>query len=200
MLAILLQGIGLGFSASAMPGPFQSFMVSESLLKGAKKTWLLAFVPIISDIPIVVITMLALNQTSAWFLGALRIVGGIFIIYLAYSAFKASRQTAQNEEVKPINVFKALSINFTNPNVWIYWTTIGASLVITSWHKNKLVAILFFVSFYAAMAVSNLALILLFAKAARNNNRLRMLLLSASILILLGFGLYNLFSGITEFV
>jgi len=200
MPAILLQGMGLGFSASAMPGPFQSFMVSESLLKGAKKTWLLAFVPLISDIPIVVITMLALNQTAAWFLSSLRVVGGVFIIYLAYSAFKESKQTAQTTEVKPINILKALSINFTNPNVWIYWTTIGASLVITNWHNNKALAVLFFVSFYAAMALSNLLLIFVFAKAAKNHGRLRNLLLIASILILLGFGLYNLFIGLTRFV
>lgn len=200
MLAIFLQGIGLGFSASAMPGPFQSFMISESLLKGAKRSWLLAFVPFISDIPIVVITMLALNQTPIWFLSALRIIGGVFIIYLAFSAYRASKEIDTNAKPKPINVLKALTINFTNPNVWIYWTTIGAALVITNWHNNKMIAIFFFLSFYAAMAVTNLALVFIFAKAAKNNTRLRTLLLTFSTLILFGFGLLNLFSGIKQFL
>ncbi|HHO56695.1 MAG TPA: hypothetical protein ENK21_09925 [Trueperaceae bacterium] len=201
MLAILLQGLGLGFSAAVMPGSFQTYLISESLLKGYKKALPLAFVPILSDLPIIIITMLVLNQAADWFLNLLQIVGGIFIIYLSFLAYKSSKNDSeiQSSEQK-LNILKAITINFLNPNVWLYWSTIGATLLISNWQNQKIIAILFLLSFYGAMVLSNVLMVLIFGKAAQTKNKLRPILLSISTIFLFAFGMLNLYQGLAKFL
>lgn len=201
MLAILIQGLGLGFSASVMPGSFQTYLISESLLKGIKKALPIAFVPILSDMPIIIITMLILNQAPSWFLNILKIIGGLFIIYLAYLAYKSSKENGDiNTSNKPSNILKATTINFLNPNVWLYWSTIGASLLINNWQKQRIIAIFFLISFYAAMVITNIGLVLIFGKAGQSKNNLRPILLTISTIVLFAFGLFNLYQGILKFL
>ncbi len=201
MLAILSQSLGLGFSAAVMPGSFQTYLISESLLKGIKKALPIAFVPIISDLPIIAITMLILNQAPLWFLDLLKIIGGIFIIYLSYLAFKSSRKIDDlKTDSKPFNILKAITINFLNPNVWLYWSTIGASLLITNWQKQKIIAILFLMGFYSAMVITNIAFVVIFTKAGQRKKNLRPVLLSISTIVLFAFGVFNLYQGILKFL
>jgi len=62
MLTFLLQGLTLGFAAGAQPGPFQAFLINQSLTRGSRKTLLMGFAPLISDGPIVVAALLLLSQ------------------------------------------------------------------------------------------------------------------------------------------
>ena len=201
MLAVFLQGLGLGFSASVMPGSFQTYLISESLQKGIKRALPLAAVPILSDFPIIILTMLVLNQAPAWFLSLLEIVGGIFIIYLSFFAYKSSKASdVIKTSHKDFNIVKATTINFLNPNVWLYWSTIGASLLIDKWQSQKIIAILFLLSFYGAMVLANAMMVLIFAKAGQSENNLKPILLWFSTIFLFSFGVFNLYRGIMWFL
>ena len=46
--AFLLQGAALGFTAATVPGPFQAFLISESLAGGWRRGAPIAFAPLIS--------------------------------------------------------------------------------------------------------------------------------------------------------
>jgi threonine/homoserine/homoserine lactone efflux protein len=50
-----------------------------------------AFSPLLSDGPIVLVTVLALSRLPAWFTQWLRVAGGLFVLYLAFSAFRTWR-------------------------------------------------------------------------------------------------------------
>ena len=89
MWLYILQGIGYGFAAAAQPGPFQTYLISQTLLNGWKRTLPAAFAPLLSDGPIIAFSLLLLSQVPPWFQRFLYIAGGVFVLYLAYGNYKS---------------------------------------------------------------------------------------------------------------
>jgi len=52
-ITILLQGAALGLTAAATPGPFQTFIISETIKRGRHQGFPVAFAPLIADLPII---------------------------------------------------------------------------------------------------------------------------------------------------
>ena len=48
MLTFLLQGLTLGFAAGAQPGPFQTYLISQTLSQGWRRAWIAAFAPLVA--------------------------------------------------------------------------------------------------------------------------------------------------------
>ncbi len=92
MFNFLGQGIILGLYSAFLPGPFQAFLLSQILKNGWKRSLPLAFIPLFSDGPIMLTLFFVISQLPDWFTSALRIFGGLFILYLAYDAFRTSRK------------------------------------------------------------------------------------------------------------
>src|SRR5512137_840532 len=92
MFLYLLQGLTLGMSAAATPGPFQAFLLNQSARIGWRRTLPAACSPLISDGPIIVLVMLILTSMPWWFIETLRFGGGLFLLYLSRTAFRAARQ------------------------------------------------------------------------------------------------------------
>ena len=84
----LLQGSAFGLTAGATPGPLQTYMISETLSGGWKRSFPLIFVPILSDAPAIIITTFILKQFPSWLLQIISLVGGVFVLYLAWGLWK----------------------------------------------------------------------------------------------------------------
>jgi threonine/homoserine/homoserine lactone efflux protein len=67
MWAYLLQGIGYGFAAAVQPGPFQTYLISQTLSNGWRQTLPAALAPLISDGPIIILTLVVLSHVPGWF-------------------------------------------------------------------------------------------------------------------------------------
>lgn len=201
MLSWLIQGLALGFSAGASPGPLQTYFFSQSIRNGWKKTLPAAFAPVVSDGPIIALVLLVLTQTPAWFLRSLHFVGGGYILYLAWQAFVSFRKHTGDVESLPDTKEKALVkatfMNLVNPNPYIFWsTTLGPSMIVawkeTLWHAVGLVG-----AFYGAMIGLSITLIILFASARHLGGMTVKYLLGISSFILLGYGVYQIWLGIS---
>ncbi len=92
LLPFLLQGIGYGFSAAVQPGPFQTYLISQTLLNGWRRTLIAALAPLVSDGLIILTVLLVLTRVPPAFRLALQLAGGVFILYLAWGAFRAWRR------------------------------------------------------------------------------------------------------------
>jgi len=200
MLPFLLQGLTLGFAAGAQPGPFQAFLISQALSRGWRKTLLMGLAPLISDGPIVIVTLLLLSQVSDWFQRALQIIGGLFVLYLAYSAYQTWKNfRADIPSTLPSrnnDLLRAATMNLLSPGPYIFWSTVIGPLVIQAGEISLWSAIALVGIFYTAMLSLNMILILLFGQAARFGNQVRKAMLGLSVLALAGFGLYQLWQGV----
>ena len=89
MLKYLIFGITYAFAAAVQPGPFQTFIISQTLKKGWRSTLPATFAPVISDGPILILVLFLLNIVPDNFIIILRIGGGFFLLYLGFNAFKS---------------------------------------------------------------------------------------------------------------
>ncbi len=171
MLVYLLQGLTLGLSAAATPGPFQAFLLSQSAQKGWRRTLPAAFSPLLSDGPIIALMVLALSAMPAVLLDCLRLAGGLFLLYLANNALKAARQSITESaalQQSPVSsILQAAAINILNPNPYIFWSLVGGPVLLECWHMGHLYCLAFLGGLYGALISGCACLILLFAKAAR---------------------------------
>ena len=127
MWLYIIQGIGYGLAAAAQPGPFQTYLISQTLIKGWKRTLPAAFAPLLSDGPIMALCLLVLSQVPAWLQRFLYIAGGLFVLYLAYGAYKTWKHfdtTFQRWKQDPQRSLKAALINTLNPNPYIFWSLV----------------------------------------------------------------------------
>jgi threonine/homoserine/homoserine lactone efflux protein len=197
----LSQGLVLGFSAAAQPGPFQAYLLSQTVSHGWRRTLSAAFAPLISDGPIIVLVLLALTQMPDWFLDLMRLCGGLFLLYLAWGAYRGMGQTAvatipsHPTTAARQNIFKAALMNALSPNPYIFWGTIGGPILINAWRQAPAWGISFMVGFYGTLIGGFIAFIALFAIAKQLDPRLSRVLSGASALALLLFGLYQIWSG-----
>ena len=202
MWLYLIQGIGYGFAAAAQPGPFQTYLISQTLSRGWKRTLAAAFAPLVSDGPIIVLCLLVLSQVPAWLQRALYFAGGIFVLYLAYGAFRAWRdfdeQAPVQERTPSRSVFTAAMINALSPGPYIYWTLVTGPILLRGWRESPLHGIGFLGGFYVTIVLSLMAIVLIFGTARKLGPKVNRALLGISALALLGFGMVQLWLGISS--
>lgn len=199
-LSYALQAAALGLSAAASPGPFQAYLISQSLRLGWKRALPAAFAPLISDGPILVLVLFLLTRLPAGFLRALQIGGAFFILYLAWKswqsfrAFQPQQVAAAGEERQ--NVFQAALMNFLNPNPYIFWSVAAGPILIAGWNLSPINGVAFLLGFYVIMVLALALLIFLFASAGSLGPRVNRGLLGLSAAALLTFGVYQLWKGL----
>lgn len=201
MWIYILQGIGYGFAAGVQPGPLQTYIISQTLLKGWRPVLLAALAPLISDGPIITICLLILSQVPPWLQRFLYIAGGLFVLYLANGAYQTWKNFDLNipstELGNQTSILKAAFVNILNPSPYIFWTLVTGPILLTGWRKSPVYGLGFIVGFYATMILSLVTIILVFSMARQLGPQINRILLGVSALALLGFGLYQLWLGIT---
>jgi threonine/homoserine/homoserine lactone efflux protein len=199
MLPFLLQGLTLGFAAGAQPGPFQTYLISQTLSFGWRRTWIAAFGPLVSDGPIVALVLLVLSQIPDWFQRVLQIAGGLFVLYLAWGAYIAWRtfrpDLVLSPQTGPRSLLRAALTNALSPGPYLFWSLVLGPLLVTTWRENSSNALSIVLGFYFAMIGLNTTVVLLFGQAARFGNQVRKAMLGLSVLALAGFGVYQLWKG-----
>ena len=151
----LIQGLLLGLGVGLAPGPLLALVISASLRGGTSHGLRVALSPLITDLPIIVISLFILRQINNSALGFLSIVGTIVLFYFAYESWMAGKNNPQDfiKEGKSIGstkttLFKAILTNFVNPSAWLFWMTAGGTLLVSGWNKSLLDAVGFLVGFY----------------------------------------------------
>jgi threonine/homoserine/homoserine lactone efflux protein len=199
MWLYLLQGIGYGVTAASQPGPFQTYLISQTFTRGWKRTLPAVLAPLISDGPIILLCMLVLSQVPAWLQRGLYFVGGLFILYLTYGAYQ-SWKNFDSSIPKPETdvqqgILKAALMNLLNPNPYIFWTLVTGPILLNGWRESPLHGILFVASFYLTMVTCLALIVVIFGVAERFGPKFNHAMLGISVIALFCFGLYQLWLG-----
>ena len=201
MWLYILQGIGYGFAAGVQPGPLQTYIISQTLLKGWRRALPAALAPLISDGPIIAICLFVLSQVPGWLQRILFIAGGLFVLYLAYSAYQTWKNFDPNlpspESGTQKSILKAALVNTLNPNPYIFWTLVTGPILLAGWRNTPVYGLGFLLGFYATFILSLAAMILIFGTMRQLGPKINRGLLGVSAIALVFFGLYQLWLGIT---
>src|SRR6266496_4848746 len=200
MWLYIVQGIGYGFAAAAQPGPLQTYLISQALMKGWKKSLASALAPLISDGPIIALCVLVLSQVPAWLQRFLYIAGGLFVLSLAYGAYQSWRKFDPHlpspETGTQQTILKASLTNALAPGAYIFWTLVTGPILIRGWRETPLHGISFLLGFYITMILSLCTIIIVFGLARQLGPKVNRVLLGISAIALFCFGLYQVKLGI----
>lgn len=189
----------MGGVAAAQPGPFQAYLLSQTLRSGWLRTLPAALAPLLSDGPIIALVLLVLTRLPDSFVIGLRFVGGAFLLYLAWGAYRSVRagETAVSatEVSARRGVLQAALLNALSPNPYIFWATVAGPIFLAGWRSGAASGAAFLVGFYSALMGGFAGFVLLFAVSGRLDPRLNRLLGSLSAVALLAFALYQMVLG-----
>ena len=170
MWIYILQGIGFGMAAASQPGPFQTYLISQSLINGWRRTLPAAMAPLVSDGPIIALCVLVLSQVPAGMEKALYAVSGVFILYLAFGSYRAwrhNRATLTADNSARQSVWKAALMNSLSPGPYVYWTLVTGPILVAGWRESAVNGIGFLAGFYVTIVAVLAVIIFGFGLASR---------------------------------
>lgn len=191
MLTFLLQGMALGLSAAWLPGPFKAFLFSYTSIYGWRRTIWAAFAPLLSDGFIIAVALLLISSVPPQFTAGLHVAGGLFLFYLARSAYHALQAEAEAHiesggSLRDV-LTKATITNLLNPNPYIFWSFVGGPIIRRGWAISPWHAVSFLLGMYTLLIGGMAALVLLFGLTGRFDAvlRRRLALVSVGLLVLM---------------
>ena len=166
-IAFLVTGIIFGLSGGLTPGPLLTLIISETLRHGTKEGLKICFVPIISDLPIVLLTLYIVDQFKNIdiLIAGIALAGAAFLIYLAIESLRFQGVGFEAGREKPQSLKKGIIVNFLNPNPYIFWLTIGSPTVIRGAQTSLNAAIYFIAAMYIFLVGSKIVITLITGKS-----------------------------------
>jgi threonine/homoserine/homoserine lactone efflux protein len=199
MWTYLVSGIAYGFAAAVTPGPLSMYLLSQAVRHGWRRALPAAFAPLISDGPIAVLVLIVLSAVPPILVNYLRLIGGAFLLYLAFEAWQSWRAFDSENKIleapNPNRLLKAAIINWLNPNPYFGWSIFLGPAVITGWRLSPPNGIALLVGFYVTIVVAAIGIIVLFAAARTLGPKVRRSLIGLSSMALACLGLYQLWLG-----
>ncbi len=140
----------LGLSAGLSPGPLLVLLVSETLRHGLGAGVRVAVAPLLTDLPIVALALLALGSLAdvAPVMGALSLTGAAFIAWLGWGGLRYRAAGGDQAPAPARPLAKAVLTNFLNPNPYLFWLLVGAPTVLQAWRLSAAAAVAFVTVFY----------------------------------------------------
>jgi threonine/homoserine/homoserine lactone efflux protein len=156
VIASLSAGIALGLYAGFSPGPLIALVISQTIKHGPKEGIKVAFAPLITDFPILLISTFLLNRLSNYrmILGVVSVLGALFLVYLAYTSFRTRGVEVNMDEEVPHSFIKGAMVNALSPNPYVFWITIGAPIILKGFAESYIVSLLFVGSFLGCLVGS----------------------------------------------
>jgi threonine/homoserine/homoserine lactone efflux protein len=162
-------GIGtlLGLSAGFSPGPLLALVISETLRHGVGAGIRIACAPIITDLPIILLTLLVLLKLSPYhqILGVISLTGGLFVLLTGYQSIRSKPFELASQEIQARSLSKGAITNFLSPHPYLFWISIGAPTMTKAFALGHLAPTLFIGSFYTGLVGSKIVLAIAVAKS-----------------------------------
>ncbi len=142
VLSTIGSGVVLGLSAGLSPGPLQTLVLAQSMRHGTREGLKVALVPLFTDVPVILVCILVLKRLSHFgpVLGAVSLVGTLFVLWLAWESFTVRGMEMADPDVDPKSLRRGALVNFLNPNVYVFWLTVGSPIILNAWAKTPLAA------------------------------------------------------------
>ena len=154
----LLLGISLGWAAGISPGPLFALVVTTAVQKGTAAATRVAVAPLITDAPVVVLTVAVLSAVPDPVVRGLGVAGGIYLVWLGSQEIRTAfaSPVAVENTGGATDLWRGALTNVLNPQMWTFWIAVGAPIVATA--DSPGAAASFLVGFYALLVGSKVVL------------------------------------------
>jgi threonine/homoserine/homoserine lactone efflux protein len=161
----LLLGIALGFGAGIAPGPLLGLVIASTLRKGWRAGLRLAFVPLLSDAPMVALCLSVLSTLPSRVIAIIGEFGGLLLLFLAFQTVRDARKAVLDQDVEPPGkrgrrhgmVVRGILINWVNPHPWLFWIGVGGPVLVQAWRDAQWRAGAFLIGFYLLIVATKVA-------------------------------------------
>lgn len=206
--SLVTQAVGFGLSAFAMPGPLQAFLINNSLRYGWKRSIWMVLAPLVIDPPLIVLFLFA-HQTLLQILPIMEniiyLLGGVFILYLAWGAWQDLRTDVTtsglaSDEASNMSGFqvftRALGLNVFSPGPYLFWGTVLIPLLQTALDASAFHAVSFLLAFYGTFLGGWVVLAVVLSSLRQLDDRFMRGLLWVTFGLLVFFGFQFLWRGV----
>ncbi len=169
MITFLLAGVTFGLSAGLFPGPLLAFVVSQSLRHGPREGFKGSLAPLVTDPPIMVVSVLLVGWFSGYrpFLGGIACLGGLFVLCLAWDCLRARTSGVSGNDSAPRSLGKAVLLNVLSPSPYLFWLLVGGPQIALAWQHVRFGAAGFVLGFFGCL-VGSMALMAIVAGHSRH--------------------------------
>jgi threonine/homoserine/homoserine lactone efflux protein len=167
MLHFLTIGTVLGISAGFAPGPLLTLVISETLQHDIRSGVKVALAPIITDLPIIILTIFILSKLSGFHdvLGIISMAGGLFILSMGCQGIRTKGVEINLEGIKPKSFSKGVIANSLSPHPYLFWFSVGAPTMTKAMSQGISAPLAFIISFYVFLVGSKIVLAILTGKS-----------------------------------
>ena len=167
-MEFLFIGLLLGLSAGISPGPLLTLVIAETLRYGLGAGIRVAITPFITDLPIILLTLIILSRLAnyEWLLGVISLVGGIVLLIMGFDCLMARGVVTAGEAARSNSLIKGILANLLNPHPYLFWFSVGAPLMTQALGQNAAALIGFIVGFYLFLVGSKVILAVMVARSA----------------------------------
>jgi threonine/homoserine/homoserine lactone efflux protein len=200
MISALTTGILFGLSSGLAPGPLLALVLTQTLKHNAREGMKVAAAPLLTDLPVILVSVFILVRFLNYrsILGGISLVGGLYVLYLAYESVKTKPLSIAVSETEPHSLRKGWWVNTLNPHPYLFWMTVGAPFILKSWEQGLPPPVLFVLSFYVSLVGSKMLLVLLIGKSRSFLTQSTYLWVMRGLGVMLAlFGIFLLRDGLT---
>ncbi|WP_458187152.1 LysE family translocator [Haladaptatus sp. NG-WS-4] len=134
VLVSAVAGVVLGLSLAAPPGPMNAVIAEESVLRGWRSGFFAGLGAMTADACFFLLALagvVAVVREAPLVRGVMVGIGGLLMLYFAYSAARDATATFTADEVdeNARGFRKAFALAITNPYQIIWWLTAGVGLL-----------------------------------------------------------------------
>ena len=151
MFELLLTGVILGLSAGFAPGPLLALVISETLRQGVGAGIRVALAPLITDLPIIVLTLILLRQLDGLnqVLGAISLLGSAFLFHMGWNTLRTTG--VPDPTIRPYagSLARGILANLLSPHPYLFWLTVGGAYLTKQ--PGFVAPALFLLGFYACL-------------------------------------------------
>lgn len=181
--------MGLGLAAGLSPGPLLALVVTNTLKRGFGAGVRVAVAPVVTDAPIILMTLFAVDALPSSAVRLLAAAGGLYLLWLAVDTLAQARSFAPGglaEAGGRGDLRQGVVTNILSPHPWLFWLGAGAPVLSRSWGQAPARGLAFLAGFYALLVGTKVALAAAIAltRRAMNERWYRLALTTAGALLL----------------
>ena len=198
----MLTAFGLGVALGASPGPVQLLLFSEASRGGAGRG-LRAMAGANATFGAMMLLLaagLSSIEPSDTFLRVVKVIGGAFLVFLAYDAIRESRRPHVIEEGPRRGLHpsvRGIVAVVLNPGVYVFLATTGTALVASAVDQGgRVLAVLTVIALLLGVSLMDSAMVLLGAGAHRVSERFLRILSDVLAIAMGALGVWLIVRGI----